>query len=330
MSELLYNTLNDQDVFVQQQMEIRGHTYNISAVTSAGQKEYGGPRKSNEDALSVMYSEHEIIAAIFDGASSQKPIQTLKEQGFSGARYASHTLKHMFEAEIRDSAVFPEAAVLLDGLNIAIGGHYREYLGVDYTDLNMLPSCTATILHIDETNGRLNTAHVTDSFATVLYEDGSTDILTDNRHLPFDTEVLDYITELATADPSNVMTNRIARKDPRIRERLMAMMQGRRNTPDGSGEGIVNGDPAMRHYIDARSISLDGVKAVLLGSDGIVPPGMSEREANDRKILMEIACNEGVQGLLEYTHATEDADQDWNNVRYSHADDATAILIQRA
>jgi hypothetical protein len=108
------------------------------------------------------------------------------------------------------------------------------------------------------------------------------------------------------------------------------MFQGKRNTPDGSGEGVVNGDLYMDQYINASSLSLEGIKAILIASDGFKPPHMSERDPADRKALLDMACTDGVQALLTYIRTAEDADQDWQYVRYSHADDATGVLIQRA
>lgn len=123
------------------------------------------------------------------------------------------------------------------------------------------------------------------------------------------------------------ITPKEARGDPRIREAIMAMFQNTRNRPDGKGEGMVNGDPNMDRYIHAASISLKGVRAILLGSDGLIPPGMDERKKEDRKILFGIACTEGIEGLVNYTRRIQDADPDRWQVRYKHSDDATGVLI---
>ncbi len=325
-----YNRLNDTDAYVEQQIVIGPYAYNVSAVTSSGRREPGSERKDNEDAFSIVHTDEQLYAVVFDGASSQVPIPRLQEQGLTGARYASHMLAELFEMRLARQEGCGEATLLLSGLNRTIGEHYRDYLGVDCTDLNLLPASTATIARFDAQTDTMDIGHVTDSFAIGLFDNGTTGILTDNRHLPFDTEVLNQIPKIATEDPANPLTNRQARNDPRIRALLMEMFQGRRNTPDGTGEGVVNGDPHMDQYIDASRFPLGQIKALLIGSDGIVPPGMSERNQADRTVLMHFARSMGVKGLLAYTRATEDADPDWTHVRYSHADDATAILIERA
>jgi len=108
----------------------------------------------------------------------------------------------------------------------------------------------------------------------------------------------------------------------------MKMFQDTRNRPDGTGEGMVNGDPNMDQYICyPDAISLTGVRAVLLGSDGLVPPGMDERQERDRGRMFDIARYKGIEHLIKRTRENQDNDPDCWHVRYKHADDATGILL---
>jgi hypothetical protein len=92
---------------------------------------------------------------------------------------------------------------------------------------------------------------------------------------------------------------------------------------------MVNGDPNMDQYIyypDARSLT--GITAVLLGSDGLVPPGMDERLPDDRKELFRMVRYGDVKSLIKHTRQKQDNDPDCWHVRYKHADDATGILLR--
>ncbi|MEK7152569.1 MAG: PP2C family serine/threonine-protein phosphatase [Patescibacteria group bacterium] len=318
--ELTYNTATDTAVFLTGQIEADGRLYDISAGTTAGRSLPDGPQKPNEDAFSVVrYDGNAIMAAVFDGASSQKPISEIEG---SGARYASHALKEDFEAMPKGL----EPHLALSGLNKMLGTRFQNFPSVDYADLNSLPTSTATIARINAETDRLEVSHVGDSFAAVLREDGTTELLTNNLHRQHDEEVLDLIYRIALEEG---ITPREARENPRIRTALMDMFQDTRNRPNGTGEGMVNGDPNMDQYIHSVSLPLTTVRAVLLASDGFVPLGMDERREEDRKILFDIACASGIAALMELTRNTENNDPDRWHVRYKHADDATGILIRQ-
>lgn len=317
--KLDYDTDTDDSVSLGRLINSGGRTCKVSAATDAGRKLLEDSQKPNEDALSVVVHDGGITAAIFDGASSQKPIPEIGEA--SGARFASHTLKEMFEQ-------MPEKAdgkMVLRDLNNMFGEKLRDFPSVDYSELNSLPTSTATIAKINFLENRLDISHVGDSFAAVLCEDGTTELLTDNLHRPHDVKVLELVQQIAK---EKAITPREARADPRIRAAIMEMFQTTRNRADGTGEGMVNGDPNMDQYIYVRSLPLAGVRAILLGSDGLVPPDMDESQEDDRRVLFDIVCREGIEALIELTRNTEDDDPDFWHLRFKHADDATGILLQ--
>lgn len=319
MSKFNYDPQHDTSIDVGETIVIQHKSLVISAGTRAGRAQPDSALKPNEDTFSIVSWEDGIAVAVFDGASSQKPIPELGDT--SGARFASHELKRLFEATQNSE----EAGVLLRGLNKALGERLRRFPSVDYGDLNSLPTSTATIVQINVATGMMHIGHVGDSFAAVLREDESTELLTNNLHRPYDEKTLQLLRSIAEAQG---ITPREARSDPRIRQTVMEMFQQTRNRPDGTGEGMVNGDPNMEQYIQTVTLSLKGVRAVLLGSDGLVPPGMDERRSTDRTALFQMALSAGISGLIEHTRAVEDDDPDRWKLRYKHADDATGILIQ--
>ena len=102
----------------------------------------------------------------------------------------------------------------------------------------------------------------------------------------------------------------------------------RNNNPNGKGCGIINGDPHVEQYIQTGTFPLQDVKAILLGTDGLTPVGWSEKKDEDRKKMLKEIQDGGFQKLFKTKKHSEDADSDWNYIRYKHSDDATGILIE--
>lgn len=71
-----------------------------------------------------------------------------------------------------------------------------------------------------------------------------------------------------------------ARYDPRVREALTSMFNAVRNTPDGSGEGILNGSQHMDQYIHMlpQPLNVTDVAMILVGSDGARFPHETEKD----------------------------------------------------
>ncbi|HEV2403412.1 MAG TPA: PP2C family serine/threonine-protein phosphatase [Candidatus Saccharimonadales bacterium] len=320
--EFSYSSETDAGIFFHRHVEVDGlGLITVDAATLAGCRDPGDPQKPNEDAFSIIGDDGSLVAAVFDGASSQKPIPELDR--ISGARFASHTLKELIES----SPLGTDVRATLNGLNVALGERLRRFQSVDCTDLNSLPTSTATIARFDGRSNTLSTAHVGDSFVMVLGVDGGTKLLTNNLHRRFDEQVLTLVHRIAV---ERGITPREAGVDERVRTAIMNMFQWTRNRPDGTGEGMVNGDPNMSRYIHVASLSFSGVRAVLLGSDGLVPPDMDERNHDDMRRLFDIAHRDGVVGLISHTRQVEDDDPERWHIRYKHSDDATGILVTRS
>lgn len=320
MSVLFPYSSDQSDNFsAQQKIKIGERTIEIEVATQSGQTQPDTPAKPNEDSLSVVQWGDSIVAAVFDGASSQKPIPEIEP--VSGAAFASRSLKEIMEA----LPATQDMAAALKDLNRLLGERFQTFSSIDMTDVHTLPSSTATIVRISPNNDQLEVANVSDSFAIALLKDGRTIRLTDNKHRPFSEGPLTLLGQLAK---KNNTTPREARNDPRIKEAIMEAMRNSRNRPDGTGAGIVNGDPDMDRYVYSFSLPLSEVDALLIGSDGLVPPNRDEAAEIDQKWLMQTAQREGVGGLITHTREIEDSDPDRHFLRYKHSDDATGILMR--
>lgn len=252
-----YDSKNDNSVNLESSGEVLGASYKISAGTEAGRKDPDVPSKPNEDAFCVVASENKLLSlAVFDGASSQKPIPELGEE--TGARYASHTLKEIFE----NLPSGLDTSEKLKMINRRLGEKLHDFSSIDYEDMNSLPTATATIVELDFVSQRISVSHVGDSFAMVEYKDGTSELLTNDLWRKHDEVTLKLISDIAH---EKGITPREAREDERVRRAIMKAFQSTRNNPDGSGLGMVNGDPNMESYIHNLTIDLEGVRAVLLG-----------------------------------------------------------------
>jgi hypothetical protein len=317
---IAYESNNDQSVLRQGVIDLGGLLIRVEAGTEAGRSKPNEPQKSNEDAFAVVSDRNHLEVAVFDGASSQQPIPELGET--SGARYASHVLKEEFE----DPKDF-EGNDRLAPLNDRLRRRFSDFSSVDTSNFNSLPTSTATVLRINRDTSEITGEHVTDSFAIAKMEDNSTELLTIDQHVQFDSKILDFM--LALAHEQGI-TPREARNDPRIRTMIMRMFQDVRNRPDGTGEGVMNGDPGIVKYIQRIALPLGRVSALALGSDGLIIPGKDIREAKDREYMFDILAAEGMPGLFQTIKNVQDADPDRWHVRYKHADDKTGISLRFA
>ena len=108
------------------------------------------------------------------------------------------------------------------------------------------------------------------------------------------------------------------------------MFIARNNNPDGSGSGLLNGDPTMRQYVQSGTLSLKGLRAVLLLTDGMPPLGWDMNHEATRQRMLTTVLRGGFEELISIKREAEDADPGWRRLRYKHSDDATGLLITNA
>jgi serine/threonine protein phosphatase PrpC len=292
---------------------------NISSCTVAGNNGVFQPQKPNEDAFSVMDSENGLIAVVFDGTTSLKPIPALNT--ISGARYASHFLKEKLETNIKSTKPFD----LIRELNRELLKKTLKFEGTDLSDTHTLPASTLTMIQIDIENKVINLCHVGDSFCILFYKNGSSECITIDKNRESDDHVLEMMRKIAE---EKKVTIREARQDKEVKQALLDKFQNTRNRADGTGQGILNGDPNIEQYIQDISFTTDNIDSILLGSDGILPPGLDEQNENDRRNVLTMLSTGGLRELIRVKQEVENNDPDFNSIRFKHSDDATGIFIE--
>lgn len=278
----------------------------------------GDPKQPNEDAFAVTLSDGKLFAGVFDGVNIFKPIRGLGSQ--SAARFASHFLRdNFFQAVSTDT---PQNVIL--ELNQRLLQTTLLLDGATLTDTTTFPGATATVIKIDADTSTLSFAHIADSFGIAYYKDNRSELFTADR-----TKIIDYKTYelIAQIARERGIPPCEARTDERVQEALLSSRKKNNNKPDASGIGLINGDPNVSQYIQTGELPLEGITAILVGSDGLVPPGWTLDTAKERRKLLNELEDGGFEKLFKTKKATEDGDPDWKHIRYKHSDDATGILL---
>ena len=313
-----YSLENDSEVFIHESFSFGSNKVQVDACTVSGSKD-GVTKKPNEDSFSIFQRDTILLAAVFDGASSQKPIAALGD--LSGARFASHFLKTTLESH--DLGERPEDIVR--NLNKELLLKISEFPGANLDDVHTLPASTATIVQFDFENNSLNISHVGDTFCLLIGSTGQPSLVTIDKNKKYDDDIYNLVRSIAKEQG---ISPREAKEDERVKRAIADMFQDTFNKPDGTGQGIINGDPKVEQYIQDISVPLHNIQAVLIGSDGLVPPGLDEQNLSDRKLLLQTIADGNLEKLIQLKHSSEDEDKDWNHVRFKHSDDATGIFIR--
>lgn len=316
---LPYSLSDDQEIFRSDTLGLGEYKVRVSACTVSGKRYVDSARKPNEDAFCVMTQNDTLVAAVFDGASSLKPIHALGDE--TGARFASHFLK----SEMERMEKYSKPETIIRDLHKALLAKTLTFEGTALEDVHTLPASTATIVQLDLQKQVVRMSHVGDSYCIIYYRDGTSSVVTIDKNREQDERLLGLMKNISE---ERGITPREARQDERVKQALLDMFQDTFNRADGTGQGIINGDPNVEQYLQDLTMPMHPIKAILLGSDGLVPPGMDEQRESDRIRILEVLGKDGLEGLVSTKCSIEDSDPDWHFVRFKHSDDATGVFIQ--
>lgn len=309
---LEYDDSQDKEIFLDEELEEA--CLRLSACTVAN-----SDGKPNEDAFSVILKDKILWVCVFDGTTSLRPIPKL--EGQTGARFASHYLKHNFNNVLENNNSTPREVLLEMNKSLL---EEAIKLGGKLSDTHSLPAAMATLVKLDIENSVLDFAHVGDTYGIIVKKNLTSDIFTDDKNKRFDSELLSLMKEVSSSEG---ITPRQVRGNKEFEQALVNMFIRRNNNPDGSGAGLLNGDPNMSMYIQEGRILLKDVKSVFVATDGVEIQGYDVREDTYRNFIVEEYTKGGLMKLIELKKQSEDADPDWNHLRYKHSDDATAVVI---
>lgn len=305
----------------------------------------GKEGRPNADTAKIFRVNDKIYAAVMDGVTSKYPYQELGD--LPGAVFASRTLRDEFGRDIEESGGLEDHIVHMNSalkektkhLHLIEGDQVHE---PDFDRPSQLPSSTGTFVCVDPANNKLEIAHVGDSFVFIEYEDGRTETLSLDTNMVHDANTMHWIQEeLLKKDPSiSTFREAVDKYADEIRVFESKSFDEKNNptkpTALGSdpeqynyGTGIINGQDNLSRYIIRDDVPLSGIKSIFIGSDGIVPIGLSENRDPDRRKILDILRSGGVAALREERkkNAVEDASFQ-SDPRIKDMDDATGVFIE--
>lgn len=272
----------------------------MSKVVKVSQISKNGVRKLNEDAVLVNKSDN--VFAIFDGASSLVPYTS--DDGKTGAYIAAHTAAELFK---KSHASLMAAAI---DANNAIEEIHKE-AGIDVThNLNRFGT-TAIALKI--ANGVAELLSIGDSVAIFIYEDGSVKLPIEYHD--HDIEIMRQWRHLADEGAKDIRQL--------INDDLLVLREAANST-----YGSLNGDKRAERFMRTATVNLNGVRHILLLSDGMYLPKSDPDAEEDWERIARLYAEGGLEKILDEVRELEDSDPDLIKYpRYKLHDDASGIAI---
>ena len=258
-----------------------------------------GASRLNEDAFSI--NKRDQIFAVFDGASSLVPFTD--GSGKTGAYRASNAAKLVFDNGGND------LKALVTKTNVKIRGEMLKE-GIDLGDKLNLWGTTAAAIKVN--NRSFDWLQISDTNIIVMYDDGSSRFLVNNNG--HDGKALSHLRELIIGGS----------QDP-LKDIIPDLISQRRRL--NIAYGVIAGEGDVK-FVKNGSESLEGVKAILIFSDGMMIPQSNPGNEVQSNTIAKVYSEGGLRGLLSTVRSMEDSDPDMHKYpRFKCHDDATAIAI---
>jgi len=256
-----------------------------------------GSGTMNEDAQLVAPD----LYGVFDGATS---LDGAVYDGVTGGYRAASTAADVFGRNDRPLADLAAAA------NEAI----RDQMAVAGVQLNSKEALWSTSVAVVRLRGeRLEWCQTGDCRIQLLYEDGSTSQLVEpNDH---DAETLQLWRKMAPtiSEPIHVA---LAEQIRAVRCRM------------NIDYGVLSGEPEALDFLRCGSVSLAGVAAVLLYTDGLQIPARDNRLNHDSHLLSSLFARGGLRAVYRHVRAVQEGDPLCRLYpRFKPSDDISAIAL---
>lgn len=252
----------------------------------------------NEDSVLV----NGTLFGVFDGATSLDK-RTFSD-GVTGGYLASTIAGEVFSRN--DAPLFE----LTQKANTAI---LTEMVaeGVDVSKKENLWSTSMAVGRVK--NGRFDWVQSGDSLILVIYEDHTHELLV--RHYDHDVETLTLWKETAAERPGTILEE--------LNAQIRKVRAGMNIT-----YGVLNGEEEALSFLNHGSVALDGVKHILLFTDGLFIPREDPEAANDFETWVSLFLDKGLQGVRDHVRSLEQTDPGCRRFpRFKTHDDIAAIAL---
>lgn len=258
----------------------------------------------NEDGLILHQPAHRY--GVVDGATGMDPIRD--PFGRSAGRIAMETVVSTFLEKNESTSL----RTLTLEANRRLRTLMQKY-GVDVSDPSRCWSAAHAVIQIRKDNC-LEWVQSGDCKIYAVNRDGEVISLAEDRVKPLDDQVISrWVEEFDCSRPGGALP------EP-IREDL------RRNRARGNRPGgypVINGDPALKRYLQSGTLPLKGISFLLLVTDGMEPRQIGESEWVRR------IGQEGLERMMDALCQEERQDEACTRMpRFKVSDDKAGIMIR--
>lgn len=269
--------------------------------------EAGSSGRMNEDA----YLDTGDLVAVFDGASPLVPY--VNKNGETGARIAAHIAKNTFLASAlgNDVPLRAVARAANQGIDAAM-----QSAGVNVSlQENRWATVGAAIRFFPRDNNLLEWWKICDCEILLIKQDGSAELL--GQYFNHDVETLTLWRYFAGAGVENI------RQHTTMVQTILKTRLRMNNLYGG-----LNGEPEAEYFFQTGIVSLDGVRSILLFTDGLIPPSRYPENEPDWMSMAAMCRAGGMKMLLSEVREIEKSDPECRRYpRTKCHDDATGIGI---
>ena len=231
----------------------------------------------NEDVLLVA----DPVLGVFDGATSLS--KYTNKDGKTGGYLAASIAQEVFSkgGNLYDLAI--EANQRLEG--------EMEQQGIDLTNKRERWGTTTAVVQLAENH--FDWLQVGDSFILVAYKDSSYKLLEESDEHDQGWQCL--------------WKKLAEQKNPRIRDIIQAEVEDLRQKMNVT-YGFINGEPEMQNFIKYGRESLEGVRCILLFTDGLIIPKEDPLAPDDFGKLVDLFHEGKLERMVQYVRDLEKSD----------------------
>ena len=306
------------------EVKIGGRTITIEGLSRIGTA-YVGIKKANEDGCIAIMDNTSLQLIVVDGGTQVEKVATLDAQRITGGKYIAMKVEE-FGQWLNPSA---HPAENLRALNVAIGNDIaKHHPDITYTKYSRnIPYGSIAAIKIDVGNNTLEVANAGDVFAIIVDSNRIASLLTIDDVHEKDQQTFAVAKRLAK---QYGVTFRYAMQERTNDRRFHEIVEEMYETLRQGNTGEIRRITGAPNFDVTASVSqqLGDIKAILLFSDGALPPGLDVTTSEGLQDLTHIVDAQGLDGLNAEILKRIADDQDFEKFpRFGHLDDLTIVNI---
>lgn len=291
-------------------------------ISTFTRSQLGKKDEKNQDTLGVEEDNKKLIAFVVDGATALADITQTSRSSLNGV-WVADIVKAAAKKHFAETT---SAKKLLLLVNQEVANNLKlKYIDSEVTSAENLPSASGSVfVFIDKTKNSLEVAQLGDAICLLILKDGTTKLAFQSPSITEDVEAIRLALKISKEK------NISLKKAFLYKDIANCMVRGRskENDKSGKGYGAINGKSSASKYLMSRIEQLDGIKSVIIMSDGMIPPKNNLSNKLDWESVSQLIQERGSKGLYDYTSRLQLSDPNLIKYpRFKNHDDATCIVI---